>query len=107
VKLQSPKSLGCATLRLHMKAEGIGFTEEFRFDKGGRKWRFDFALAKGYAVEVEGGLWILGRHNRGLGMEEDMEKYNAAAMQGWRVLRFSTGQVKKGLAIDTIKRALG
>ena len=105
MKLPRAKSKGCETLRLHMKAEGIGYTPEFKFHPV-RKWRFDFALAKGIAVEVEGGLWILGRHNRGLGMEEDMAKYNEAALQGWRVLRFSTAMVKNGKAIETIKRAL-
>lgn len=41
------------------------------------------------AVEIEGGIWTLGRHSRGKGMENDMIKYNAAAELGWRVLRYS------------------
>jgi very-short-patch-repair endonuclease len=104
LKLPRAKSEGCETLRLHMKAEGIGYTPEFKFHPV-RKWRFDFLLAKGIAVEVDGGIWSLGRHVRGSGMEEDNIKINEAALMGYRVLRFSTGQVKSGVAIETIKRA--
>lgn len=105
MKLPAEKSVGCATLALHMRAQGVGFTPEFKFHPT-RKWRFDFALAKGIAVEVDGGIWILGRHSRGAGMEADNEKINEGALLGWRVLRFSTQQVKSGYAIDVIRRAL-
>lgn len=55
-----------------------------------RRWRFDFAwpLHK-VAVEIEGGIWTQGRHTRGAGVLADMQKYNAAAMLGWRLLRYS------------------
>ena len=105
MKLPSAKSEGVETLRLHLRADGIGFTTEYKFHPL-RKWRFDFALAKGIAVEVDGGIWSLGRHVRGKGFEGDCEKVNEAALLGWRVLRFSTGMVKNGTAIDTIRRAL-
>jgi hypothetical protein len=53
-----------------------------------RKWAFDFAfLDHKIALEVEGGIWIAGGHSRGSGVKKDMEKYNAAAVLGWRVLR--------------------
>jgi hypothetical protein len=56
----------------------------------GRKFRFDAAnpILK-IAIEIEGGLWVTGRHNRPLGMEQDMKKYNAAIVSGWKVLRYS------------------
>lgn len=44
-------------------------------------------------VEVEGGQWAQGRHQRGGGMEGDCEKYNEASLMGFMVLRFTTGQV--------------
>lgn len=57
---------------------------EFRFAPP-RRWRFDFAWpAQMLAVEVEGGIFAAGRHNRPLGMIADMEKYNEAALLGWR-----------------------
>ena len=104
-KLPSAKSEGCATLALQMRVDKIGFTPEYKFHPI-RKWRFDFALSKGIAVEVDGGIWISGRHNRGTGMEADMEKCNEGLLMGWRVLRFSTGMVKSGEAIAVIKRAM-
>jgi len=55
-----------------------------------RKWRFDFAWPfNKIAVEIEGGAWIGGRHNRASGFIKDAEKYNNAALLGWRVLRYT------------------
>ena len=60
---------------------------EYRFDAK-RKWRFDFAWPQcRVALEVEGGVWTGGRHTRGAGFLRDIEKYNAAAVAGWTVLR--------------------
>lgn len=59
-----------------------------------RKWRFDFAFIKEkIAVEIEGGIYVSGRHTRGAGYEKDMEKYNAATLLGWRVLRYTPKHV--------------
>jgi very-short-patch-repair endonuclease len=75
---------------------------QFRFHPS-RKWTFDFAWPDHkIAVEVEGGLFIRGRHSRGKGYENDMCKYNHATLMGWKVYRFSTDQVKKGEAIDFV-----
>ena len=61
-----------------------------------RRWRFDFAWPdKMVAVECEGGVYSRGRHTRGSGFTADCEKYSAAAMLGWRVLRFTTEQLMK------------
>lgn len=73
-----------------------------------RRWTFDLAWPdRKLAAEVEGGIWVRGRHTRGKGYEKDCEKYNEAALTGWRVLRFTTGQVKDGAAVTTLERALG
>ena len=47
------------------------------------------------AVEVEGGMWSGGAHNRGKKYQEDCEKYNEATRLGWRVYRFGTNQIKE------------
>lgn len=79
---------------------------EYRFhDK--RRWRFDFAWpAKKLAVEIEGGVWTNGRHTRGAGFIADSEKYNTAALLGWKVLRFHGGAIKSGEAINIVQGAL-
>lgn len=58
------------------------------------------------AIEIEGGAWTRGRHTRGAGFIRDMEKYNHAALLGWRVLRFTPQDVLTGKAIAFIKRVL-
>jgi hypothetical protein len=69
--------------------------EEYIFCPG-RKWRFDFAYPdKKVAIECEGGSWIQGRHNRGTGFANDCEKYNAAALLGWRVLRYTPQMIDR------------
>jgi hypothetical protein len=63
--------------------------EEYKFAEG-RHWRFDFAYPKHkIAFECEGAIWTQGRHTRGSGFLQDCYKYNAAALLGWRVLRYT------------------
>jgi very-short-patch-repair endonuclease len=80
---------------------------EYRFSDE-RKWRFDFAWHKdGLAAEVEGGVYIGGRHSRGKGYENDCEKYDYAALAGWKVLRFTAGMLRDGRAEKILLRAFG
>lgn len=82
------------------------FEREYRFDAT-RKWRFDFAWPlRRVAVEVEGGVWANGRHTRGKGFIMDCEKYNRAALLGWRVLRYTKEAIQSGAAIRQIEEAL-
>lgn len=79
---------------------------EYRFHPV-RRWRFDWAfIAQKLAVEVEGGVFIQGRHSRGAGMVKDMEKYNAATTAGWRILRVTPKQIASGEALDIVTAAL-
>lgn len=72
-----------------------------------RMWRFDYAWPnKKIALEVEGGSWINGRHNRGSGFMKDMEKYNAAANLGWRIIRCTPDNLCKSKNFETIKKTL-
>ena len=66
---------------------------EFRFDDV-REWRFDFAwIGPKIALEIDGGLFINGGHNRGAYLLHQMEKQNAAVLLGWRVLRYAPHQL--------------
>lgn len=63
-----------------------------------RRWRFDFAFPEArLAVEIDGGQWAPhgGRHSR----DSDREKLNAAAVLGWRVLRYSGAMLKDPEAV--------
>lgn len=73
----------------------------------GRRWRFDFAWPTHMvAMEVEGGTWANGRHNRGRGYESDVGKYNAATLAGWKVLRATGSMVRSGEALKVVAEAL-
>lgn len=73
------------------------FIQEVRFCTE-RKWRFDYVLADcdfqihraKVAIEIEGGVFRKGGgcHQRAGRFLSDMEKYNEAAIMGWKVLRF-------------------
>ncbi len=71
-------------------------------------YRFDFAWPGAHlAVEVEGGLYVAGRHVRPGGFEDDCRKYNAALLSGWRVLRVTAAMIADGSAVALIRRGLG
>lgn len=77
---------------------------EYRFHAR-RKWRFDRAWPdQRIAVELEGGTWSGGRHTTGAGYERDCEKYNAATVAGWRVLRVTATMLDRDPAaiIDAV-----
>jgi hypothetical protein len=85
------------------KSEGIPCAvAEFRFDSI-RKWRFDFAWPSYMvAMEVEGGVWSQGRHTRPQGFINDMAKYNAATLQGWRVIRCLPDKINEGVRMSAV-----
>ena len=93
---------------IHLRAHKIPFEREFMFAKSiGRKWRADFHIEPDILVEIEGGVFVQGRHTRGMAFVGDCEKYNAATLMGYRVFRFVPKQhVQTGLAIETITKAL-
>jgi very-short-patch-repair endonuclease len=88
-------------LREHFPTASI--EREYRFSTL-REWRFDYAISVlNLAFECEGGLWINGRHSRGSGYQEDLDKYNVAAIMGWRVIRFSVDDINKGRDLQILK----
>lgn len=75
----------------------IDYSTEHRFHSA-RRWRFDYILLPEelkIAIEYEGGTWSKGRHVSGKGYAGDCEKYNAAILEGWKVLRYTSDMVSK------------
>jgi very-short-patch-repair endonuclease len=69
-----------------------GWESEYRFYSP-RRWKADFANPElKIIVEIEGGAFSYGRHVRGVGFLNDIEKYNAATLLGWKVLRYTPQQ---------------
>lgn len=73
-----------------------------------RFWRFDFAWPERglIAVEIEGGVFIHGGHSRGVDFTDDCEKYNIAALLGWRVYRFTVKQFESGWVFAFVNAVL-
>ena len=59
-----------------------------------RKFRFDFCHPSSrVAIEIQGGLWMGGRHSGGAGQIKDFEKLNLATLGGWRVFQLSSEMI--------------
>lgn len=84
----------------------VSVEREFKFHPK-RKWRFDYAIPEyKIAIEVEGGVWTGGRHTRSMGFLRDMEKYNAASVLGWRLLRVVPTMLKSSITIQMIQQCI-
>ena len=94
-------------LAAHIRYEGLPEPErEFRFHAR-RKWRFDFAWPElKIACEYEGLFSRKSGHTTISGYTADLEKYNAAALDGWAVYRFMAHNVRDGTAIQTLRAAI-
>ena len=90
--------------------------KEVKFDET-RNWRIDWLFDGRVALEIEGSPWAGkpcptcgmrpgGRHNRGQGFLDDMEKYNAIATAGLILLRTTWDQINKGTIFPVIAKAL-
>lgn len=83
---------------------------QFKFAKAlGREWTADFAWPDlMLLVEIDGGIWRCGggAHSRPAAILRDMAKHNDATLLGWRVLRFSSDEVKSGHAVRFVERVM-
>ena len=103
------------------REQGIPEPElEYQFHSG-RRWRFDFAWPRVaipmpdhlhmedacVALEVDGGIWIRGGHNRGAQMKKTWEKENTAQIMGWKILKVEPKDLCLVSTANMIKQALG
>lgn len=92
--------------RLCSSELGVECVREYRFHPT-RRWRFDYAIPScRVAIEIDGGIWTYGRHNRASGYLKDLEKFNTAAEMGWLVLKFTPKEKWRQETIDRIKETV-
>jgi hypothetical protein len=61
-----------------------------------RRFRYDYYIPEiGTAIEINGGHWVNGRHNRGKGYENDLVKLNLSQVNGVTVLQYTYQQLKE------------
>ena len=98
------------TLAFQLDAVGIPYTREYQAIPT-RRFRFDFAIEPiaetRLLVEVQGGTWVKSGHSTGTGIQRDCEKHNLAVLAGFRVLAFTSTDVRQGTAMTTIQEAYG
>jgi very-short-patch-repair endonuclease len=88
------------------KDRGLTLVEEYRFHDT-RRWRFDYCIPeRKIAIEYEGLFSQKSRHTTITGFSRDCEKYNAATLLGWRVLRYTAATYKKAPAdlVEALRR---
>lgn len=90
-----------------------GYVTEYTFCPG-RRWRMDYAwLDQRVAVEIQGGIYIGGRHGRGAALENEYEKLNTAVLGGWRVLLITGKMMRRNkqtgriAALDCLTKLIG
>lgn len=99
-KREALERLFLATWRIVAQAQGLPEpVQQYQFDEV-RKYRFDFAFVdRLLAIELHGGQWINGGHNRGSGQQKDVEKKRLAISQGWYVLEYTTEDLKNPVQV--------
>lgn len=103
---KSPRNAKDAFTLLLRQRIGVECVKEYRFHPT-RKWRFDYAFPSiRVAIEIDGGVWINGRHTRPSGFLGDMEKFNAAATLGWVVLKFTPQEQYSQKTLELITQTI-
>lgn len=90
-KVEIPKSIGKYKLHLIQVLEncGLKFIPELQFSPD-RKFRFDWAIPSlNLAIEYEGIFSEKSGHTTISGFTKDVEKYNLATKNGWKILRYT------------------
>jgi hypothetical protein len=92
-------------MKLILQLMKIDFIAEHRFHET-RQWRFDISIPSlKIAIEYEGIMSRKSRHTTVTGYTKDCEKYNAATIAGWRVLRYNVFNYRSaGADVESIIR---
>lgn len=90
------QSLKLLQLRNHRFAHGL---------EPPREWEIDIALPEiKFGIECQGGLWLKkGRHCKGKGLEDWLDKHSDALYLGWTLYYCDLRLIKSGQAIQRIE----
>ena len=120
IKVKALPKLNDIDLLVFAQAREAGWPEpgkEYVFAPP-RKFRFDYCWPDAAwhlhrridfihtALEVEGGVFMRGKsgHSSGTGILRDMTKNNFAVANGWRVLRLTPDQIRRGELLQWLKK---
>jgi len=91
---------------LWQACNGPTLEEEYHFCPV-RKWRADFFHRPTLTlIEIEGGMWSGGRHQKGFGFSADAVKYNVASYMGFRLFRLPSSLLTTEYVSDLVKICL-
>jgi hypothetical protein len=98
-----------AIISVAVQSEGFPKPEDEHEFHPERKWRFDLAWPSlMVAFEKEGMAPVGGksRHTTRDGFAGDCEKYNAAQLAGWVIIRGTSRMIESGEVVDVLLEAL-
>lgn len=71
------------------------FQERYAKTKRSKRYRLDFAHPNSRTgIEIQGGVYMRGRHVTGSGYERDCRKYNLAYTSGWTIFLLTSTMAK-------------
>lgn len=71
------------------------FQERHAKSKRSKRYRLDFAHPNSRTgIEIQGGVYMRGRHVTGSGYERDCRKYNLAYTSGWTIFLLTSTMAK-------------
>lgn len=79
------------------------YQERFAKSKRSKRYRLDFAhpLSK-TGIEIQGGVYMRGRHVTGSGYERDCKKYNLAYTSEWTIFLLTSQMAKDSYWLSVI-----
>lgn len=100
-----PRSAPEEALALQIRALGLPQPVREYVAIPGRRYRLDFAWPVPLVgIEVHGGVWAQGRHQRAAGYMADREKINLLVLAGWRVLEIPAPWIRAGTSLSWLER---
>ena len=79
------------------------YQERLAKSKRSKRYRLDFAHPSSQTgIEIQGGVYMRGRHVTGSGYERDCKKYNLAYTSGWTIFLLTSQMAKDSAWLSLI-----